>query len=358
MLHQFLEHPDAGACTALRRVMGGGEPLAPMLARRFGERLPQAALFHMYGPTETTVASTARRADAADERSGRAIGRPIANTQVYVLDQAGEPAPIGSAGELHIGGLGVARGYLDRPELTAERFVADPFATEAGARMYRTGDLARWLADGSLEFLGRNDDQVKLRGYRVELGEIEARLLAHPDIRHAVALLREDTPGDQRLVAYIVADRVDAAALKTHLSQRLPEYMVPAAYVRLEALPLMPNGKVDRRALPVPDAEAHAARQYEAPEGETETGLAAIWSALLGLGRIGRRDHFFELGGHSLLATRLVLRIQQEMEVVVSLRDVFETPVLADLAERLLTAQLARFDQEELARVAETMRVR
>src|SRR6202041_200574 len=214
--------------------------------------------------------------------------------------------PIGVSGEIYIGGAGVARGYLNRPELTAERFVADPFSGEACARLYRTGDLGRWRPDGSIEYLGRNDHQVKIRGFRIELGEIESRLLNCPGLREAVVLAREDQPGEKRLVAYFTGEPdIPVATLRSHLADTLPDYMVPAAYVRLEALPLTPNGKLDRRALPAPEDDAYGERAYEAPEGPIETAIAAIWSELLHLERIGRHDNFFELGGLSLLAVSL-----------------------------------------------------
>ena len=242
------------------------------------------------------------------------IGRPIANTQLYLLDAHGEPVPRGVAGELYIGGAGVARGYLNREELTAERFVRDPFSGVDGARMYRTGDLARYLPDGNLEFLGRNDQQVKIRGYRIELGEVEARLAEHEAVREAVVVAREDAGGDKRLIAYVtttvtLSGNELAATLRAHVAKQLPEYMVPAAYVRMEAMPLTPNGKLDRKALPAPDDDAVAQQTYEAPRGEVEQRLAAIWSELLVVERIGRHDHFFELGGHSLLAVRLMTRL-------------------------------------------------
>ena len=199
------------------------------------------------------------------------IGRPIANTRIYILDAHGEPVPVGVSGELYIGGAGVARGYLNRPELTAEKFLRDPFIAEPAARMYRTGDLGRWLADGNIEFLGRNDFQVKIRGFRIELGEIEARLMEHPGVREAVVMAREDTPGDKRLVAYYTSSgeeaAIDAGHLRSHLSASLPEYMVPAAYVRLESLPLTPNGKLDRKALPAPEADAYAAQRLRSSAG-------------------------------------------------------------------------------------------
>ena len=254
---------------------------------------------------------------------------------MYILDGQGEPVPEGVAGELYIGGAGVARGYLNRPELTSERFLRDPFVDEPGARMYRTGDLGRYLPDGNIEFLGRNDFQVKIRGFRIELGEIEARLSEHPGVREAVVIAREDTPGDKRLVAYYTSageeGSLGAEPLRAHLSAVLPEYMVPAAYVRLESLPLTPNGKLDRRALPAPDTEAYATRGYEPPQGEIETKLAEIWAEVLHLDRVSRNDNFFELGGHSLLAVTLIERMRRK-GFEVEVRMLFATPTLADLA--------------------------
>ena len=237
------------------------------------------------------------------------IGRPIDNTRVYVLDGQGSPVPIGVTGELHIGGVQVARGYLNRPELTQEKFVADPFSAEPNARMYKSGDLARHLPDGSIEYLGRNDQQVKIRGFRIELGEIEARLAEHEGVREAVVLAREDEAGDKRLVAYVTLageETIAAEALREHLAAQLPEYMVPAAYVLLEALPLTPNGKLDRQALPAPGAAAYVARGYEPPIGEVETTVARIWADVLKLDQVGRHDDFFDLGGHSLLAVSVI----------------------------------------------------
>jgi aryl carrier-like protein len=234
---------------------------------------------------------------------------------------------VGVSGELFIGGVQVARGYLGRPELTADRFVEDPFN---GGRLYKTGDLARWLADGSIEYLGRNDFQVKIRGFRIELGEIEARL--EEIAREAVVVAREDGAGGKRLVAYYVApEAIEVETLRAHLLDRLPDYMVPAAYVRMDALPLTPNGKVDRKALPAPDGDAFATRAYEAPEGELEETLAEIWAELLGLERVGRHDNFFEMGGHSLMVVTLVERMRQR-GLHADIRALFTTPTLAALA--------------------------
>jgi hypothetical protein len=259
-------------------------------------------------------------------------------------------------GELCIGGT-LARGYLGRPAATAAAFVPDPFSATPGARMYRTGDRARWLAAGELEFQGRTDFQVKVRGYRIEPGEIEARLAEHPGVREAVVLAREDTPGDRRLVAYVVGEETAGAeALRAHLGETLPAYMVPAAYVRLEQLPLTPNGKLDRRALPAPEGDALAAGEYEAPVGKVEQALAGIWAELLGVERVGRWDDFFMLGGHSLLAVQMISRVRQAMEVELALAAVFEKPVLSALADRILDLRLARFDPETLARLAQLVR--
>ncbi len=242
-----------------------------------------------------------------------------------------QPVPVGVAGELYIGGVGVGRGYLGRPGLTAEKFVPDPFA-RPGERFYRTGDRVRWLPDGNLEFLGRIDFQVKVRGYRIELGEIEERLKDHPAVRHAAVLVREDKPGDTRLVAYWVGDGpVEIESLRAHLGERLPAYMVPAAYVRLEQLPLGRTGKLDRKALPAPEADAYSSRDYEPPVGEVEEALAEIWAEVLGIERVGRWDNFFELGGHSLLAVTLLDRMRQR-GLHAEVRTLFLSPVFADFA--------------------------
>ncbi|MBB4636057.1 non-ribosomal peptide synthetase [Longimicrobium terrae] len=334
--------PDALA--GLRHLLTGGEAADPSaFARVLAEGGP-VSVIHCYGPTETTTYAITHpvREVAAGART-LPLGRPISNTRVYLLDAAGEPVPVGAAGELYIGGAGVARGYLDRPGLTAERFVPDPFGGELGARLYRTGDLARWLADGTIEFLGRTDHQVKVRGFRIELGEIEARLLEHPAVREAVVIVREDAPGDRRLVAYAAGDESPGAEeLRAHAGQALPAYMVPAAFVWMDALPLTPNGKVDRRALPAPEGDAFAARAYEAPAGAAEQAVAEIWAEVLGVERVGRRDDFFGLGGHSLLAVQVISRIRQALGVETALGELFTRPVLADFARELQGAARAQ----------------
>src|SRR5262249_16049176 len=243
---------------------------------------------------------------------GSVIGKPIPDLQIYILNGYWQPAPLGVTGELYIGGAGMARGYMNRPELTAGRFIPDAFAERAGGRLYKSGDLGRWLADGQIEYLGRNDFQVKIRGYRIELGEIEAQLQACEGVRQALVMARQDTPGDQRLVAYVVAQEgieLEAAALRSQLSKTLAEYMMPSAFVRVEALPLTPNGKLDRRALPAPDLSSVVRREYEESQGEIEVMMAQIWQELLGVERVGRHDQFFELGGHSLLVIAMIERL-------------------------------------------------
>ncbi|HEX2188927.1 MAG TPA: condensation domain-containing protein, partial [Longimicrobiaceae bacterium] len=314
---------------ALRTISTGGERCPAETAARWsrGRRL-----VNMYGPTETTIYTTAHEC-APGVAVAPPIGRPVEGARVYVLDAWGEPAPIGVPGELYVGGAGVARGYLERPALTAERFVPDAFGGEPGARTYRTGDRARWRADGELEYLGRLDEQVKVRGFRIELGEIEGALRRSEGVADCVVVAREDVPGEKRLVAYVVGD-VEAGVLREHLRRDLPEYMVPAAVVPLERLPLTPSGKLDRRALPAPDF-ALAEGRYVAPRTPTEEVLAEIWAETLRLERVGVTESFFELGGHSLLATRVVSRVRQVFGVEVPLRALFEGPTVAELAGRV-----------------------
>ncbi|KFF61974.1 hypothetical protein IW00_18775 [Pectobacterium brasiliense] len=334
MLQQFVQWADADcACDSLRRVICSGEALPAELQQRFFARF-NAQLHNLYGPTEAAIDVTFWACQPDDHRSFVPIGRPIANTQLYILDALGQPVPLGVAGELHIGGVGVARGYLNRPDLTAERFIPDPFSNRPGARLYKTGDLARWLPDGSIEYLGRNDFQVKLRGFRIELGEIEARLMQCPGVQEAVVVAREDSPGDTRLVAYLCPQpgiELMPAELRQQLSTHLADYMIPSAFVMLDTFPLTPNGKLDRKALPAPDQTAVVSHGYEAPQGKVETKLAHIWQELLGLERVGRHDHFFELGGHSLLAVQL-LNHMREQGMEVSLATLFSHPTLSELA--------------------------
>ncbi len=331
----LLEPEAPGALAGLSRLMVGGEALAADLAARLRSTIG-GELLNMYGPTETTIWSSTHRVDGA--AGPVPIGTPIANTALYVLDARLRPAPIGVPGELFIGGAGVARGYHARPELTAERFLPDPFSAQVGARMYRTGDLARWRADGTVEFLGRVDHQVKIRGFRVEPGEIEAALEKHPGVRQAAVVAREDSAGSARLVAYVIPRPEEAPstdALRAFARRLLPEHLVPSAIVALDAFPLTPNGKVDRKALPAPDGLREAAREYIAPRTRTEQRVAEIWSAVLGVEQVGAGDDFFALGGHSLLAARAISRLRDAFGVELALRELFEAGTVSALAERI-----------------------
>jgi amino acid adenylation domain-containing protein len=350
----FNQYADAlrEALPRLDTLLFGGEKTdLRQIVRVFNQCSPRR-LVHVYGPTETTTFATAFPIGYLPEGSTvLPIGRPIGNARAYILDARRQPVPLGVPGEIYLGGEGVARGYLNRVELSAERFLPDPFAEAedpAGrpARMYRTGDLGRWLDDGSIEFLARNDAQVKIRGFRIELGEIEARLQQCDGVLEALVLVREESPGEKRLVAYLrVAPdtALSLASLRAQLAASLPDYMVPSAFVPLAAFPLTRNGKLDRRALPAPAVEHFVARPYEAPAGETEQALAEIWRELLGLAQVGRHDHFFELGGHSLLAVQLAGRVRARLLVDLPLRELFEHPVLFMLADRITTLQFEQF---------------
>ncbi len=327
-------------------------------------------VINMYGPTETTVWSTTYRLERGRDVQGAAtvpppIGRPIANTELYILDGDMQPVPIGVPGELYIGGAGVVRGYLGRPELTAQRFVPDPFRGTPGARLYRTGDLARYRSDGNVEFLGRLDHQVKIRGYRIELGEIESLLLRHPAVREAVVIAREDVPGDQRLVAYVVPRAaggesggagsqagapggVDTTALRATLKEQLPDYMVPSHVVVLESLPLTPNAKIDRRALPAPDeAVAAGAGRHDGgrpaapgpgPGNDVERTIAAVWQGVLNVPQVGVNDNFFDLGGHSLLMVQVQQKLRAALQRDLSITDLFRFPTVRSLTQHLSPA--------------------
>ncbi len=314
------------------QLMIGGEALPGALVGEFNA-MTSATIENMYGPTETTIWSSTETAEAGEGIVN--IGTPIANTQLYVLDEAGAPVPVGVPGELYIGGDGVARGYWQREELTAERFVDNPFH---GGRMYRTGDLVRRRDDGRIDFIGRADFQVKIRGYRIELGEIEARLNAQPGVTEAVVIAREDQPGDLRLVAYLTGSAQEGD-LRTALAAELPEHMVPSHFVTLDAFPLTPNRKVDRNALPAPSAGGQATRRaeaYVAPESDAEEKIAGIWKKILGLEDVGSKDNFFELGGHSLLAVQAHREIKAALDASkLSITDIFRFPVLGDLAKHL-----------------------
>jgi acyl-coenzyme A synthetase/AMP-(fatty) acid ligase len=326
---------------AVRALLTGGDQLHPV-----HQALP-FSLFNHYGPTEYTVVTTWTPVVTGTEADAPPpIGRPIANTQVYLLDPHLRPVPVGVPGELYIGGPGLARGYLNRPELTAERFIPHPFSEAAGARLYRTGDLARYMPDGRLEFLGRTDHQVKVRGFRIELGEIEALLRHHPAVQENVVLAREDVPGDTRLVAYVVprsGQTPSIGELRSFLRGKLPEYMLPAAVRLLETLPLTPNGKVDRRTLPPPDhSRSELTGACVAPRTRVEAVLAGIWAKVLRLERVGIHENFFELGGHSLLATQVMHRVHEVFQVAPPLHSLFEEPTIARLASVIEQSQAER----------------
>ncbi len=333
----------APALAQLKILIVGGDVLDPHVIAQVLRDSPPQQLLNGYGPSEGTTFTTTYRITALSLGMTQIpIGRPIANTRVYLLDVYGQPVPLGVVGELYIGGAGVACGYLNRPELTAERFLVDLFSDLPDARMYRTGDLARYLPDGNLEFLGRNDQQVKIRGFRIEPGEIEARLVEHSTVQEAVVLVLGDGQ-DKRLVAYVVArqDEGLANSLRTYLSAILPDYMVPSAFVRLDDFPLTLNGKLDRHALPAPSNEAFARQIYEAPQGETETVLAAIWCELLGVEQVSRYDNFFVLGGHSLLAMRMI-NLAANHGFICTLNDLFQFPVLSELAAKMTSDTLSQ----------------
>jgi amino acid adenylation domain-containing protein len=321
----------------VRQLLAGGDVLPVDAVRRVRARFPGLRLINGYGPTENTTFTCCHAVDGGWRGGPVPIGTPIRGTRVYVLDPAGLPVPAGVPGELYAGGRGVARGYLNRPALTAERFVPDPFSAEPGARLYCTGDRVRWSADGVVEYLGRLDQQVKIRGFRIEPGEVEAVLRLHPAVADCAVVVREDVPGGRRLAAYVVGE-VAMDDVRAHLRARLPEHMVPAAFVSLDALPLTANGKVDRRALPAPE-RAGDAGEYAPPRTPVEEVLAAVWAELLGVDRVGRDDGFFALGGHSLLAMRAVSRIREALGVELPLRALFEAPTVAELAQRLERAE-------------------
>ena len=332
MLQAFLAHGEVEACTSLTRLVCSGEALPAELQNQVFARLPQVALYNLYGPTEAAIDVTHWTCQD-DGRNHVAIGQPIAGIHTFVLDGDLNLAPPGVAGELYLGGIGLARGYLHRPDLTAERFVADPFAQ--GERLYRTGDLVRWREDGQLEYLGRLDHQVKIRGLRIELGEIEAELLSQSEVREAVVVAQQG-PGGSRLVAYVVpqADsELDTSSLREALGQKLPDYMVPGVLVTLDALPLNANGKVDRKALPIPDLVSSS--QYDPPQGEVEEALAEIWFEVLGVEQLGRHNNFFELGGDSLSALRVQSRVEENFDIRLPLRSYFERATLASMCESI-----------------------
>jgi acyl-coenzyme A synthetase/AMP-(fatty) acid ligase len=339
MLHAFLEHTDRDSCRSVRRVLCSGEALPYDLQERFFQRWG-VELHNLYGPTEAAVEVTHWPCVPGDPRGIVPIGRPLDNTWLYVVDRYGQPTPIGVPGELLIGGIQVARGYLGRPELNAERFVADPFTGRSEDRVYRTGDRARFLEGGEVEFLGRLDDQVKVRGLRIEPGEIEAVLAEHPAVRQAVLRVFEPKPGDLRVAAFYVPapdTEVSATDLRKHLRSKLPDYMIPQQFVALERLPLTPSGKIDRKALTLPAQAGEMAGDQ--PKTPAERYLADLWADLIGssVSRIGANDNFFDVGGHSLLALQAISRIQARLRVRLEARVLFLNS-LGQIAEMLTSA--------------------
>jgi acyl-coenzyme A synthetase/AMP-(fatty) acid ligase/acyl carrier protein len=341
---------------ALRYVIFGGEALEMQSLRpwyeRHGDSRPQ--LVNMYGITETTVHVTYRPLSQRDLTSGSVIGRPIPDLQVYLLN-GGQMVPVGIPGEMFVGGAGVGRGYLERPDLTAERFIPNPFGQTEGERLYRTGDLARYLPDGSIEFLGRVDQQVKIRGFRIELGEIEAILGHHPQVVEAIVAARENGQGEKRLVAYVVPEQGQAATLselRSFLKQKLPDYMVPSTFVFLDVLPLTPNGKVDRMALPEPDdSRPELIDGYVAPSTPIEKALAEMWMHVLDVEKVGIHDNFFDLGGHSLLAMQLISRVRNSFRMELPVRFLFESPTIAGLGVVVVNFLIEQTEPEETTQI-------
>ena len=350
-LQALLHSVEAQHVLPRKYLILGGETLTPTLLESVEGLGGSCEVLNHYGPTETTVGSlTLRLAEYNWKNTPAAsipIGRPIANTQVYVLDALLQPVPLGVVGELYIAGDGVTAGYLNHPELTAERFVSNPFVENANVRMYRTGDLARYLADGNIEFLGRGDDQVKIRGFRIELGEIESVLAKRAGVKQAVVLVKEDERGDKRLLAYVVANRDQNNSpeeLRVYLKQQLPEFMVPTAIVLLPRIPLNANGKIDRQALPEP--EMVETKAYVAPKSPSEEIVAKIWTEVLRRDRISANDNFFDLGGHSLLATQVISRVREQFRIELPIRAIFESPTISSLAEAIDTADKSQLQTQ------------
>jgi aspartate racemase len=354
LFHQMVEdHLDS--LRSVGQLLAGGDVLSVPHVKRVLEQLDGCCLINGYGPTENTTFTTCyRMTDVSEVESSVPIGRPIANTQVYILDPYLQPVPIGVPGQLYTGGDGLARGYLNRPELTAEKFISDPFSEDPAARLYKTGDLARYLPDGSIEFLGRVDHQVKIRGFRIELGEVESVLGRHPAVEEAVVIAREDVPGDKRLVAYLVASHEPTPTfgeLRSFLKEKLPDYMIPSAFVYLDSFPITPNGKVDRRALPVPDARhPDIEESFAAPRNAVEEALAEIWAETLRIEKVGIQDNLFELGGHSLMATLLISRLSDVFLVEIPLRQLLLHPTIAELAI-IIEEELEKTKQDNVKRL-------
>ena len=338
MLSAFLDSADTKLCGSIKRVICSGEALSPDIQKRFFKKL-NCELHNLYGPTEAAIDVSYWECNENNLYSSVPIGKPVANTQLYILDKNLVPVPVGVSGELHIGGYQVARGYHNRPNLTAEKFIPDIFSHEPNSRLYKTGDLAKWLPDGNIEFLGRIDFQVKIRGFRIELGEIESVLSAHPGVKENVVIAKESHAGDKQLAAYVVAEGLDienqeqnVSDIRSFLKEKLPDYMIPSFFVFMDSLPLTPNGKIDRKKLPEPDISAMQ-KEYVAPRTDTEKKIASIWEEVLKLEQAGIFDNFFEIGGHSLLATVVISHLKETFALKLPIVKLFELPTISELAE-------------------------
>jgi acyl carrier protein len=347
----------------LRRLVLGGEASRWSLIERLRKLMPGCEIYNHYGPTETTVGAVAQKLEEEEkERAGLVgLGRPMGKMRAYVMSEWMEVTGVGEAGELYIGGAGVGRGYLGRSEQTAEKYVPDPYSEIGGERLYRTGDVARYRPDGAIEFLGRVDNQIKIRGFRIEIGEIETALVSHPSVREAAVLAREDTPGDKRLIAYVVCARhqwsIVSNELRGYLKERLPEYMLPLAFIQMEALPLSPNGKVDRRALPVPEqVKAVPASAQIMPRTPLEEILCGIWQEVLKTEQVGVTDNFFELGGHSLLVTQIISRVREIFRIELPVRKLFDAVTIEQLASVIVENETKPGQAESIARTLKTIR--
>ncbi|WP_422645980.1 amino acid adenylation domain-containing protein [Xenorhabdus innexi] len=359
MLQSFIHFTPPECCASLRQILCSGEPLTYSLQQQCQVHFPDSALHNLYGPTEAAIDVTAWRCNAEKHVGLVPIGYPIANTQIYILDKYQQAVPVGVTGEIYIGGIGVARGYLNRPELTAKQFIHDPFSPYPDARMYKSGDLGRWLPDGSIDYQGRNDFLIKIRGVRIEPGEIEAKLRQYPGVRDAVVIAREQQSGDKRLIAYVLTayaltgqkmsepeTEPVPAILYRHLSKQLPDYMLPDAFVTLDTFPLTLSGKLDRQALPEPDQFAIVTSGYEPPVGDIETTLVQIWQKLLKIEQIGRHDNFFELGGNSLIMMQLIVHIQTQFFINITIAELFNFPTLREQASVILSIQINTLGEE------------
>jgi amino acid adenylation domain-containing protein len=355
MLQVFLDEERITRCESVRRVFCGGESLPVELQERFFANM-RARLHHQYGPTEATVDVLVWDCDPDNEPGFVPIGRPIANTQVYILDSERQAVPVGVSGEIYIAGESLARGYWGDAVQTAEKFIPNPFSHQPGARMYRSGDQGRFRPDGSVEFLGRLDQQVKIRGFRIELGEISAVLGQLPSVKQVFVMARTDFPdGDKRLVAYLVSEpetQLSVSELRSFVKERLPDYMMPHAFVFLDELPLTPNGKVNYRSLPLPDGSyPELEKSYAPPRTEAEEALVEIWEKVLGREKVGIYDSFFDQGGHSLLAIKLMARVQKRFQVQIPLRSFFQSPTVADLALTVVQSRAEQFESDEMLRI-------